>query len=136
MARKEFSYLGKTLEELKSMPMDELIKILPARARRSLKRGLDATHRGFMLEVKQASKQLEKGETPKPIRTQIRDIHVLPVMVGLTIAVYNGKEYQNVEIQPEMIGHYLGEYALTRKSIKHSAPGVGATRSSMFVPIR
>lgn len=61
---------------------------------------------------------------------------VLPEMIGLVFSIYNGKEFVDVEVGPEMIGHFLGEFALTRKPVKHSAPGVGATRSSLFVPIK
>ena len=57
-------------------------------------------------------------------------------MVGLTIGIYNGKEFLNVEITPDKLGHRLGEFALTRKKVQHSAPGVGATRGSTFVPIK
>ena len=57
-------------------------------------------------------------------------------MVGLEFEIYNGKEFNRVEIKPEMIGQYLGEYSMTRKIVKHSAPGVGATRSSLFIPIK
>ena len=61
---------------------------------------------------------------------------ILPEMVGVKIGVYNGKEYTPVEVKPEMIGHRLGEFALTRKPVKHSSPGFGATRSSKFVPLK
>ncbi|MEM2576477.1 MAG: ribosomal protein S19 family protein, partial [Candidatus Bathyarchaeia archaeon] len=41
-----------------------------------------------------------------------------------------------VEIKPEMIGHYLGEFAITNKRVVHGAPGIGASRSSMYVPLK
>jgi small subunit ribosomal protein S19 len=56
--------------------------------------------------------------------------------VGKKVAIYNGKEFKEVEIKPEMIGHYLGEFAMTRRSVTHSGPGVGATRSSKFLPLK
>ena len=61
---------------------------------------------------------------------------IFPEMVGLTIGVYNGKEYLNIEIKPEMIGHYLGEFSLTRKHVQHGSPGIGATKSSKYVPLK
>jgi small subunit ribosomal protein S19 len=61
---------------------------------------------------------------------------ILPDMVGLTIFVYNGKEYSSVTIKREMIGHYLGEYAITNKRVQHGAPGVGSSRSSLYVPLK
>jgi len=128
-SKKEFRYRGFTLEELLEKSIEELLPYLPARARRSLKRGL--TPRQYRLLEK-----IRKTEKGKAIRTHLRDMIILPEFVGHTIAVYNGKEFQPVNIKPEMIGHYLGEFALTRKEVKHSGPGVGATRSSKYLPLK
>ncbi len=126
---KEFSYRGYSLEELKTMSWDELAELLPARARRTLKRGWDEER------MKTVRKIINAPEN-KVIRTHRRDLIVLPQFVGKRVAVHNGKEFVEIEIKPEMIGHYLGEFALTRKEVKHSGPGVGATRSSKFVPLK
>ena len=126
MATKEFRYRGKTLEELKKMSIQEFAKLLPARQRRSLLRGLTE-------EQKKLLKALEKKEAP---RTHCRDMIILPQMVGRRIMVHNGKDFISVVIQPEMIGHYLGEFALTRKPVEHHAPGIGATRSSAALSVR
>ena len=132
MARKEFMYRGKTLSDLNSMPMEELIKLLPSRIRRKLKRGLNEQEKKLLAQIRKS----KKSEGVKPIETHCREMPILPEMVGMKIAVYNGKQFNPVDIQPEMIGHYLGEFSLTRVPVKHGAPGVGATRSSMFVPIK
>ena len=79
---------------------------------------------------------IKDGKNPKPIRTHCRDMPVLPEMVGLNFEIYNGKEFVKVELVPDMIGQYLGEFSLSRKPVQHSSPGVGATRSSLFVPVR
>ncbi len=127
MAKKEFHYRGKTLEELQQMGLKELIEFLPTRSRRSLKRGL--SHR--------QKKLLERVEAGKPkLRTHSRDMVILPVMVGKTIAIYNGKEFVQISIQPEMIGHMLGEFADSRKRVAHNSPGVGATKSSAAATAR
>lgn len=125
---REFRYYGYTLDELKEMSMDDLIRIMPARARRTLKKGLTEEQKKF----------LEKLDKKKDgvIRTHLRNMIILPKMVGRTIAVHNGKEFVPVNITIEMIGHYLGEFALTRKEVKHSGPGVGATRSSKYLPLK
>jgi small subunit ribosomal protein S19 len=60
----------------------------------------------------------------------------LPEMVGATVAVHNGKEFTAVDITPEMIGHVLGEFAITNKPVRHGTPGIGASRSSMYVPLK
>lgn len=127
MAKKEFHYRGKTLEELQQMGLKELIELLPTRSRRSLKRGL--SHR--------QKKLLGRVEAGKPkLRTHSRDMVVLPVMVGKTIAIYNGKDFVQINIQPEMIGHMLGEFADSRKRVSHNSPGVGATKSSTAATAR
>ncbi len=130
---KKFRYRGKSLEELIEMPMDEFIELLPARQRRSLKRGFTDQQRKLLEKVMEARQALEKGKKAKRIRTHVRDMVILPIMVGLTIEVYNGKEFVPVKIVPEMIGHYLGEFSHTTKIVQHGAPGLKATRSSLFV---
>ncbi|MEM2273715.1 MAG: 30S ribosomal protein S19 [Candidatus Bathyarchaeia archaeon] len=129
---KEFRYRGFMIEEIMEMSMDEFMRLLTARARRSLKRGLYYEQRRLLEKVRAA----KEGRLDKPIKTHCRDMIILPEMVGLTIHVYNGKEFVPVEIKPEMIGHYLGEYAIPNKPVKHGSPGIGATRSSMYVPLK
>jgi small subunit ribosomal protein S19 len=135
---REFTYRGYTLDQLKSMSTDAVIKLLPSRARRSLyKRGLTPAQSKLLLKIRKAKKIMESGQRlEKPIKTHCRDMFILPEMVGLTIHVHNGKEFQPVEITPEMIGHRLGEYAITNKKVVHGRAGVGATRSSMYVPLK
>ncbi len=136
---REFNYRGKTVEELLSLPSDEMLKLLNARQRRSLMRGLSKEKSELLAKIRSGSN--------KPIRTHLRDMIILPVMVGKTINVHNGKEgktinvhngkeFVPVEIKPEMIGHYLGEYVATNKRVIHNAPGVGASRSSLYVPLK
>jgi small subunit ribosomal protein S19 len=127
---------GYDLEELQKMDLKELAKLLPARQRRSLLRGLTEEQKKLMKKVRAAREELEAGKEPAPIKTHCRDMIILPIFVGLKFAVHTGKEFQVVEVKPEMIGHYLGEFVPTRKRVMHSAPGVGATRSSTFVPIK
>lgn len=123
---KKFLFYGKTIEELKQMPLQDFAKILRSRQRRSLLRRLE--------EIRKFIHKLEKKvKRGKKIRTHKRDMIITPQMVGLTIGVHNGKEFVPVKIREEMLGHYLGEFALTRKRIQHGAPGVGATRSSAAV---
>ncbi|EHP88101.1 30S ribosomal protein S19 [Methanotorris formicicus] len=134
--RKEFKYRGYTLEELQEIPLKEFIKLLPSRQRRSMLRGLTPQQRKLVMKIKRARRLLKKGKEPRTIRTHCRDFVITPDMVGLTFGVYNGKEFVEVKVSEEMIGHYLGEFSLTRKPVQHGSPGMGATRSSMFVPIK
>lgn len=126
MAKKIFTYRGKTLEELQALPIKELAELLPSRARRKLKRGLSDNEKKLVEDVKKKNN----------VKTHLREMIVLPSMVGKTIKIHSGKEYQAILIQEESIGLYLGELALTRRRILHSAPGVGATKSSAGASVR
>ncbi|MGQ9543467.1 MAG: 30S ribosomal protein S19 [Candidatus Bathyarchaeia archaeon] len=131
---KEFTYRGYTIKQLQEMSMDEFIKLLPARQRRSLQRGLTPAQRRLLEEVK-GFKRGTSG-AGAVLKTHCRDMVILPEMVGLKILVHNGKEFTPVEITPEMVGHYLGELAVTNKKVVHGTPGIGASRSSMYVPLK
>jgi len=132
---KEFMYRGHTLSSLQGMSMDEFINLLPSRQRRSLQRGLTPEQRILLEKIREAQEVLKKGEAVT-IKTHVRDMIILPEMVGVKILVHNGKEFFPVEIKPEMIGHYLGEFAITNKPVRHGTPGIGASRSSMYVPLK
>ncbi len=132
---REFTYRGYTINQLMGMPMDEFIRLLPSRQRRSLLRGLTPEQRSLFERIRKAKTASTKGKK-LVIRTHCRDMIILPEMVGLTISVHNGKEFTPVEIQPEMIGKYLGEFAITTGKVTHGAPGLKATRSSMFIPLK
>lgn len=127
MAKKEFSYRGKSLNELKELSMKQLSELLPARARRKI-------NRGFTDEEKKLLDNLKKGKNE--IKTHCRDMIIIPEMVGKLIKVHRGNKFEIVKIEEEMIGHYLGEFALTRSRVSHSAPGIGATRSSSSLSVR
>ena len=132
---KEFSYRGHSLNSLAGMSMDEFINLLPSRQRRSLQRGLTPEQR-VLLEKLRVAKEAQKQGKEVNLKTHVRDLIILPEMVGTKIQIHNGKEFVNVEIKPEMIGHYLGEFAVTNKPVRHGTPGIGASRSSMYVPLK
>jgi small subunit ribosomal protein S19 len=125
--KKEFTFRGHTMDELLKMPFADIIELLPARARRTYIRGLNPEQESFIRRLRSSD---------GPVRTHRREIPIIPEFVGKIVHVYNGKEFSPVEIKPEMIGHALGEFALTRKSVRHSGLGVGATRSSKFMPLK
>jgi small subunit ribosomal protein S19 len=132
---REFTYRGYTSEQLQSMSMDEFINLLPSRQRRSLHRGLPPEQRTLLEKVREAKEEIRKGNN-LIVKTHVRDMIILPEMTGLTILVHNGKQFVSVEVKPEMIGHYLGEFSVTNKPVKHGTPGIGASRSSMYVPLK
>jgi len=127
--KKEFKFHGLSQDEMQKLSMDELLPMLPSRFRRSLKRGLTKGQEKLLNDV-------NKSDKADIIRTHHRDMIILPSFIGHKIDVYNGNEYQRVNIDPHMVGHYLGEFSLTRKKVKHTGPGVGATRSSKFMPLK
>jgi small subunit ribosomal protein S19 len=124
---KEFSYRGKSLEDLKNLSLNEFSLLVTSRARRSLKKGLTEDQKKLLEKVK---------GNDNDIKTHVRDMVILPIMVGKNIKVYNGKEYIQIFVTDEMIGHVLGEFSLTRRRVAHNAPGIGATRSSSAVSVR
>ncbi|HLD19064.1 MAG TPA: 30S ribosomal protein S19 [Candidatus Nanoarchaeia archaeon] len=126
MAQKVFTYRGKTLEELNSMSIAEFAKLVPSRQRRSLTKG-------FTDPQKKLLAKLRKG---KNIETHCRTMIILPEMVNRTIKVHDGRNFVAVIIQPDMLGHVLGEFVLTRKPVRHSAPGIGATKSSAAMSVK
>jgi small subunit ribosomal protein S19 len=136
LARKQFKYRGYTLEELQQMPLDNVIQLFPSRQRRSLKKGFLPRQKKVLEKIRKLKKEEQKGGRPQIIKTHCRDMIILPEMVGMTFGVYNGKQFVEVQIQPEMIGCYFGEFAVTRQKVQHGDPGMGATRSSMFVPLK
>ena len=129
---KKFTFRGLSTEETDSLSGEKLFDLLSSRARRSLKRGINDGKRKLIDEIKEA----KAGNNKNTIKTHLRDLIILPYMVGVTVNVFSGKEFMPVTISNEMIGHYLGEYVITNKRVTHGAPGVGSSRSSLYVPLK
>lgn len=121
--KKEFSYRGKTLQELKALDVREFAKHLPARNRRALLRN-------FQEIEKFINRSKEKLAKEKKIKTHKRDLVIVPGMVGMKIQVYNGNTFVPIEITGEMLGHKLGEFSLTRGKVKHGSAGIGSTKGT------
>ena len=133
---KKYSYRGNDLKKLIEMNMDEMSQQLRSRQRRKLRRKMGTKYARFIKKLLEAKRITPPGEKPAAVKTHLRDCIVLPNMVQSVINIHKGNGYSNVEIKPEMIGYYLGEFALTYKRVSHGKPGVGATHSSKFVPIK
>jgi len=124
--KEEFLYRGRKVSDLAKLSIEELAGLLPARQRRTIKRGL----------VKDNKKLMTSLKNKDSVRTHIRNMIIMPDMVGKNLEIYNGKSFEKVEVMPEMIGHFFGEFSLTRGRVQHGAAGVGATRSSKYVPLK
>ena len=129
---KIFTYKGKTVEELQKMSTKEFSQLVPSRQRRSLLREQSKTKKVLLKKIEKT----KEGKQSKPIKTHCRDMIITPNMLGQIILIHRGKEYIQTKILPEMIGKYLGELCLTRKRVQHSAPGVGATKSSGALSVK
>jgi small subunit ribosomal protein S19 len=127
--KKAFQLKGKNIEELKKIDLREFAKLIKSRERRTILRNFASMERTVQ-------DWLKKSEKNKQIKTHLRDMVVVPQLVGLDIFVYNGKEYVKVSITGETIGHRLGEFALSKKVVKHGAPGLGATKSSASASVK
>lgn len=128
--KKEFTWRGKTVSELKELSMEELMPLMTSKVRRSYTRGLTKGEGKLLARVE----SVEPGS--KVLRTHYRHMAVLPKFVGHDIAVYDGREFKNITITGEMIGHRLGEFAISTKMCEHTGVGVGATRGSKHVPLK
>jgi len=133
---REFKFKGYTPEQLQSLSIENLLPLLNARQRRSLDKRVSTYMNDDKRKLREKVKLAREGKLRGNLRTHARDMIILPDMVGLTIHIHNGKEFTQVSIRPEMIGHYLGEYAITNKRVQHGAPGVGSSRSSLYVPLK
>ena len=123
ITKKQFTFRGKTLDELKALDVREFASLLKSRQRRTVLRQFqkieDFVNRA---KVKQSRK--------KAIKTHMRDLIIVPQMIGMRIMIYNGKDFVPVNVTGEMLGHVFGEFAPTRNRVKHGSAGVGATKGT------
>jgi small subunit ribosomal protein S15e len=133
---KKYSYRGVDLEQLLDLTSEQLMDLVHARARRRFQRGLKRKPMGLIKKLRKARKEAPPEEKPAVVKTHLRDMIIVPEMIGSIVGVYNGKTFNQVEIKPEMIGHYLAEFSISYKPVKHGRPGIGATHSSRFIPLK
>jgi len=133
---RRYSYRGVDLEQLLELKSDALVALLHARARRRFNRGLGQKPLALIKKLRKAKKDSSQGERPEAVRTHLRNMIVVPEMIGSVVGVYNGKTFNQVEVRPEMVGHYLAEFSISYKPVKHGRPGIGATHSSRFIPLK
>ncbi|KAF6845325.1 40S ribosomal protein S15, partial [Colletotrichum musicola] len=135
-AFRKFSYRGIDLEALLDLDSEQLRDVVHARARRRINRGLKRRPMGLIKKLRKAKQEAKPNEKPDLVKTHLRDMIVVPEMIGSVIGIYSGKEFNQVEIKPEMVGHYLGEFSISYRPVKHGRPGIGATHSSRFIPLK
>eukprot|EP00199_Chlamydomonas_sp_CCMP681_P003184 CAMPEP_0119106394 /NCGR_PEP_ID=MMETSP1180-20130426/4088_1 /TAXON_ID=3052 ORGANISM="Chlamydomonas cf sp, Strain CCMP681" /NCGR_SAMPLE_ID=MMETSP1180 /ASSEMBLY_ACC=CAM_ASM_000741 /LENGTH=147 /DNA_ID=CAMNT_0007091715 /DNA_START=41 /DNA_END=484 /DNA_ORIENTATION=- len=132
---RKYQFRGVDLDQLLDLSSDQLVELFHARVRRRFQRGLKRKPMALIKKLRKSKKEAVAGEKPAPVRTHLRNMIIVPEMIGSICSVYNGKSFTQVEIKPEMIGHYLAEFSISYKPVKHGRPGIGATHSSRFIPL-
>merc|ERR1712130_4996 len=130
---KTFSFKGVDLAQLLELQTDEFTKFCGARVRRRFSRGLGSKPMGLIAKLRAAKLAAPENEKPAVVKTHLRNMIVVPEMIGSLVGVYNGKVFNTVEIKPEMVGHYLGEFSITYTPVRHGRAG---NASSRFIPLR
>merc|ERR1712083_34670 len=133
---RKFTYRGVHGDQLLDMNNEQLMELFPCRIRRKIGRGLKRKPMALIKKLRKKKKECPPNEKPDVVKTHLRDMIIVPEMTGSIVGVYNGKTFNQVEIKLEMIGHYLGEFSITYKPVKHGRPGIGATHSSRFIPLK
>jgi small subunit ribosomal protein S15e len=133
---RKYTFRGVDLDILLDLSNEQLMQMFTCRVRRRFQRGLKRKPMALIKRLRKAKKNAPALEKPECIKTHLRDMVIVPEMIGSIVGVYNGKTYNQVEIKPEMIGHYLAEFSITYKPVKHGRPGIGATHSSRFIPLK
>merc|ERR1711977_76321 len=133
---RKYSYRGVELDALLDLSTEQFMELVHARARRRFQRGLKKRPMALIKKLRKAKKEAPAGEKPGVVKTHLRNMIVVPEMIGSQVGIYNGKVFNNVEIKPEMVGSYLGEYSISYKPVRHGRPGIGASNSSRFIPLK
>jgi small subunit ribosomal protein S15e len=133
---KKFTFRGLELEKLLDLSKEELLSIVHARARRRMQRGLNRKAHALIKKLRKAKSACGPLDKPAPVKTHLRNMIIVPEMIGSNVAVYNGKVFNLVLITADMIGSYLGEYSISYRPVRHGRPGLGSTNSSRFIPLK
>ena len=131
-----FTYRGVGTEELSKMSLEQFSQLCSGATRRKLKRGLSREQLTLLENLRKAKREAEPQEKPRCVETHVRDMIILPEMIGCIVGIHNGRQFAQVELKWEMLGRTLGEFSITYVPIKHGRPGIGATASSKFIPLK
>ena len=133
---KKFSYRGVDLDNLLKVNNERLLEMLPARQRRRfINRGMQRKEIALLKKLRKAKRECPEHEKPQPVKTHLRNMIIIPEMIGSMVQVYNGITFNTVDVKPEMVGHYLGEFSITYKPVRHGRAGLNLN-SGRFIPLR
>jgi len=93
---------------LLDLSSEQLRDVVHARARRRFNRGLKRKPMGLIKKLRKAKSEAKPNEKPEPVKTHLRDMIIVPEMIGSIVSCYSGKAFNQIEIKPEMVGMYLG----------------------------
>ncbi|MGN6628970.1 MAG: ribosomal protein S19 family protein, partial [Candidatus Nitrosocosmicus sp.] len=110
---REFKFKGYSVDQIQKISIETLMPLLNSRQRRSLDRRLSTYMNDEKRKFREELKLTREGKLTNPLKTHLRDMIILPDMIGLNVLVHNGKEFVSFTIRPEMVGHYLGEFSIT-----------------------
>merc|ERR1719421_368470 len=130
---RKYSYRGIDLDKLLDVSNQDLMELFKARQRRKFSRGIKRKPITLLKKLRKAKKETAYGEKPVPVKTHLRNMVIVPEMIGSMVGVYNEKQFINVEIKPDMIGHYLAEFSITYKPIRHGRAGA---KGGAFIPLK
>merc|ERR550537_1353310 len=127
---RKYSFRGLELDELLKLNQESLFQLFRARIRRKLNRskGFKGKYQKLLEKLRNSKKNLQPGEKPPMIKTHLRNCIVVPEMIGSIVGVYTGKEYKPVEVKFDMIGKYLGEFAMTYNPNLHGKTSKGGKK--------
>ncbi|GAV27701.1 40S ribosomal protein [Pichia membranifaciens] len=123
---KQFSFKGVELEQLLELSTEDFAKLCDARVRRRFSRGLGAKPMHLIKKLRAAKISAPANEKPAVVKTHLRNMIVVPEMIGSVVGIYNGKVFNTVEIKAEMVGHYLGEFSITYNPVQHGKAASGS----------
>mmetsp|Transcript_100515 Transcript_100515/g.216874 ORF Transcript_100515/g.216874 Transcript_100515/m.216874 type:complete len:153 (-) Transcript_100515:58-516(-) len=133
---KKFTFRGVELDKLLDLSNEELLNYVHSRARRRMQRGLTRKPMALMKKLRKAKAAAGPLDRPEPVKTHLRNMLIMPEMIGSQLAIYNGKVFNQVDVKPEMVGHYFGEFSITYRPVRHGRPGIGGNNSSRFIPLK
>merc|ERR550537_428589 len=133
---RKFTFRGVDLDALLDLTSEQLMELVHARARRRFTRGMKRKPMALIKKLRKAKKDCGPYDKPDVVKTHLRNMIIVPEMIGSIVGVHNGKVFTSVEVKADMVGHYLGEFSITYKPVRHGRPGIRATSSSKFIPLK
>merc|ERR1712146_356863 len=121
---RRYTFRGLELDDLLKLDQGSMFQLFRSRIRRKLNRskGFKGKYQKLAEKLRKSKLNLQPGEKPPMVKTHLRNCVITPDMIGAIVGVYTGKEYKPTEIKFDMVGTYMGEYAMTYNPTLHNRP--------------